>query len=77
MVKEAPGPINFTTFLSIFGERIAGTDDEPTVLNAFNQFNEGDGKCREDKSVSIENYSMNSIHCKARDLPEFTLKLTV
>ena len=49
MVKEAPGPINFTMFLTIFGDRIAGTDDEPTVLNAFNQFNEGDGKCKEDK----------------------------
>lgn len=24
MLSEAPGPLNFTMFLSIFGERIAG-----------------------------------------------------
>lgn len=48
MTKEAPGPINFTMFLTIFGDRIAG-DDETVIVNAFNQFNEGDGKCREDK----------------------------
>lgn len=35
-------------FLTIFGDRIAG-DDEQVITNAFNQFNEGDGKCREDK----------------------------
>ena len=49
MVAEAPGPINFTMFLTIFGDRVQGTDDEATVTTAFNQFDEGEGKCREDK----------------------------
>ncbi|RWS12459.1 myosin regulatory light chain 2-like protein [Dinothrombium tinctorium] len=46
MVSEAPGPINFTMFLTIFGDRIQGTDDEQVILNAFAQYDEGDGKCR-------------------------------
>lgn len=25
MVKEAPGPINFTVFLTMFGEKLKGT----------------------------------------------------
>ena len=46
-VSEAPGPINFTCFLTIFGDRVQGTDDEPTVTNAFGVFDEGEGKCTE------------------------------
>lgn len=48
MISEAPGPINFTTFLTIFGDRVSGTDDEAVILNAFAQYDEGDGKCNED-----------------------------
>lgn len=48
MVAEAPGPINFTMFLTIFGDRIAGTDEEDVIVNAFNLFDEGEGKCREE-----------------------------
>lgn len=49
MVSEAPGPINFTMFLSVFGDRIQGTDDEDVVIAAFNQFDDGEGKCSEEK----------------------------
>lgn len=49
MIQEAPGPINFTMFLTIFGDRVSGTDDEATIVNAFTQFDEGEGKCKEDK----------------------------
>jgi myosin regulatory light chain 12 len=28
MIKEAPGPINFTMFLTLFGEKLNGTDPE-------------------------------------------------
>jgi len=48
MVKEAPGPINFTMFLTIFGDRAQGTDDEQVILNAFAQYDEGDGTCKEE-----------------------------
>lgn len=49
MIQEAPGPINFTMFLTIFGDRVSGTDDEATIISAFTQFDEGEGKCKEDK----------------------------
>ncbi|XP_022243494.1 myosin regulatory light chain 2-like [Limulus polyphemus] len=48
MVAEAPGPINFTMFLTIFGDRITGTDDEDVIINAFNQYDEGEGKVKEE-----------------------------
>ncbi|XP_015782837.1 myosin regulatory light polypeptide 9 [Tetranychus urticae] len=38
MLSEAPGPLNFTMFLSIFGERIAGTDREDVIQAAFRTF---------------------------------------
>lgn len=48
MIAEAPGPINFTMFLTIFGDRAQGTDDEQVILNAFAQFDDGDGTCKEE-----------------------------
>jgi len=38
MMKEAPGPLNFTVFLSLFGDRLTGTDPEDTILGAFKMF---------------------------------------
>ncbi|KAL4617271.1 myosin light chain 5 [Arapaima gigas] len=38
MLKEATGPINFTMFLNLFGEKLHGTDPEETILNAFKMF---------------------------------------
>ncbi|XP_071098781.1 myosin regulatory light chain 12B-like [Haliotis cracherodii] len=35
MMKEAPGPINFTMFLSMFGQKLEGTDPEDVIVNAF------------------------------------------
>merc|ERR1712083_855684 len=40
MMKEAPGPINFTMFLTLFGERLQGTDPEEVIKNAFGCFDE-------------------------------------
>ena len=31
MMSEAPGPINFTMFLTMFGERLQGTDPEEVI----------------------------------------------
>lgn len=38
MLKEATGPLNFTMFLNLFGEKLHGTDAEETILNAFKMF---------------------------------------
>ena len=40
MMTEAPGPINFTMFLTLFGERLQGTDPEDVIKNAFQCFDE-------------------------------------
>ncbi|KAG9270619.1 myosin regulatory light chain 2, ventricular/cardiac muscle isoform isoform X1, partial [Astyanax mexicanus] len=49
MLKEAPGPINFTVFLTMFGEKLKGADPEETILNSFKVFDpEGKGYLRKD-----------------------------
>jgi len=40
MMSEAPGPINFTMFLTMFGEKLNGTDPEDVIKNAFGCFDE-------------------------------------
>lgn len=40
MMNEAPGPINFTMFLTMFGEKLNGTDPEEVIRNAFACFDE-------------------------------------
>ncbi|KAJ1999448.1 hypothetical protein GGI06_006072, partial [Coemansia sp. S85] len=44
MVNEAPGPINFTMFLTLMGEHLSGTDPENEILTAFEAFDmDGNG----------------------------------
>ncbi|XP_005924498.2 myosin regulatory light chain 2, atrial isoform isoform X2 [Haplochromis burtoni] len=38
MLNEGKGPINFTVFLTLFGEKLSGTDPEDTILAAFKPF---------------------------------------
>jgi myosin regulatory light chain 12 len=40
MIAESPGQLNFTHFLTLFGEKTAGTDPEPKVRDAFKMFDE-------------------------------------
>ncbi|XP_063310298.1 myosin regulatory light chain 2, ventricular/cardiac muscle isoform [Pelobates fuscus] len=49
MLNEASGPINFTVFLTMFGEKLKGADPEETILNAFKVFDpEGSGLLKSD-----------------------------
>uniref|UniRef100_A0A8C4NLY4 Myosin, light chain 9a, regulatory n=1 Tax=Eptatretus burgeri TaxID=7764 RepID=A0A8C4NLY4_EPTBU len=49
MIGEAMGPINFTMFLTMFGEKMNGTDPEDVIRNAFACFDEdGTGQINED-----------------------------
>ncbi|XP_050304656.1 myosin regulatory light chain 2 [Anthonomus grandis grandis] len=46
MIREAPGPINLTQLLGLFGSRMAdsgGTDDDEVVAAAFRSFDEPGG----------------------------------
>lgn len=38
MIAEAPGQLNFTSFLNLFGEKMHGSDTETTLKNAFAMF---------------------------------------
>ncbi|CAD7682595.1 unnamed protein product [Nyctereutes procyonoides] len=40
MMNEAPGPINFNMFLTMFGEKLNGIDPEDVIRNAFACFDE-------------------------------------
>merc|ERR1719460_2201784 len=49
MIKEAAGAINFTMFLTLFGEKLNGTDPEDVIKNAFKCFDpSGSGTINED-----------------------------
>merc|ERR1712227_696378 len=48
MMGEATGPINFTMFLTLYGEKLNGTDPEDVIRNAFGCFDdEGSGSIPE------------------------------
>ncbi|VDK70249.1 unnamed protein product [Litomosoides sigmodontis] len=50
MISEAPGPINFTMFLTLFGEKLTGTDPEEVIKNAFQCFDvDNSGFLNEDR----------------------------
>jgi Ca2+-binding EF-hand superfamily protein len=49
MLSEASGPVNFTMFLTIFGARVSGMDEEDVIINAFHIFDEGEGTVSEEK----------------------------
>lgn len=38
MLKESPGQLNFTHFLTLFGEKLHGTDSETALRDAFKMF---------------------------------------
>ncbi|KAF7728365.1 Myosin regulatory light chain 12B [Apophysomyces ossiformis] len=40
MINEAPGPINFTVFLTLMADKLTGTDPENIIINAFAAFDE-------------------------------------
>merc|ERR1712110_408980 len=49
LIKMAPGPINFTMFLTMFGEKLNGTDPEDVIKNAFACFDDqGTGTINEE-----------------------------
>jgi len=49
MIKEASGPINFTVFLTMFGEKLKGADPEDVIVSAFKVLDpEGTGFVKKD-----------------------------
>ncbi|KAF3846105.1 hypothetical protein F7725_003183 [Dissostichus mawsoni] len=49
MIKEASGPINFTVFLTMFGEKLKGADPEDVIITAFKVLDpEGTGSIKKE-----------------------------
>nr|XP_015194637.1 PREDICTED: myosin regulatory light chain 2, skeletal muscle isoform-like [Lepisosteus oculatus] len=49
MLRESNGPINFTTFLTMFGEKLKGADPEDVITSAFKILDpEGKGTIKKD-----------------------------
>lgn len=54
MLNDANGAINFTMFLTLFGEKLNGTDPEDVIRNAFACFDEEQsGQLQEDRLVDL------------------------
>lgn len=56
MLNEAPNPskLNFTMFLTLFGDKMTGYDPEDVIKNAFACFDpDGTGKIDEEKYVNF------------------------
>ncbi len=50
MLEEGQGPINFTTLLTLFGDRLNGTDEENVILTAWKNFDkEASGQINQKK----------------------------
>ncbi|CAJ0929000.1 unnamed protein product, partial [Mesorhabditis belari] len=75
MVTQAPGPINFTMFLTLFGEKLTGTDPEDVIRNAFQCFDDDNsGKITEDRLRELlttmgDRYSHDQVDELFRDAP--------
>ena len=54
MLDEAQGPVNFTTLLTLYGDRLNGTDDENVILNAWKNFDkEGTGLINQKRYIEL------------------------
>ena len=52
MMEEVPNELNFTMFLTLFGDKMTGTDPEDVIKNAFACFDaSSSGKISEDRYV--------------------------
>lgn len=75
MMNEAPGPINFTMFLTLFGERLQGTDPEDVIKNAFACFDEENvGRIHEERLRELltsmgDRFTDEDVSARCRSLP--------
>uniref|UniRef100_A0A3P9K912 EF-hand domain-containing protein n=1 Tax=Oryzias latipes TaxID=8090 RepID=A0A3P9K912_ORYLA len=53
MMNEAPGPVNFTMFLTVFGEKLNGTNPEDMICNAFACFDEDGTELLQSNHLSL------------------------
>jgi myosin regulatory light chain 12 len=75
MLKECPDKLNFTHFLTLFGEKLHGTDTEQALRDAFVLFDEGKtGKLHEEYFKDLlqnvgDQYSKDEVKQVWKELP--------
>jgi len=75
MMNAAPGPINFTMFLTMFGDKLNGTDPEDVIKNAFACFDEdgkgfiGEDRLRELLTTMGDRFTDDEVDEMFRDAP--------
>jgi len=75
MLKESPDKLNFTHFLTLFGEKLHGTDTEQALRDAFTLFDEGKtGKLHEEYFKELlqnvgDQYSKDEVKQVWKELP--------
>lgn len=83
MMNEAPGPINFTMFLTLFGERLQGTDPEDVIKNAFGCFDEEnmgvlpEDRLRELLTTMGDRFTDEDVSCSTGNRTERTVQTIV
>jgi len=75
MLKECPEKLNFTQFLTLFGEKLHGTDSETALGDAFRMFDEEKtGKLHEEYIKDLlqnvgDQYSKDEIKQVWKEMP--------
>jgi len=75
MLKESSDKLNFTHFLTLFGEKLHGTDSETALRDAFKLFDEeGTGKLHEEYAKDLlqnvgDQYSKDEIKQVWKEAP--------
>jgi len=75
MINEGSGSINFTMFLTLFGEKLTGSDPEEVIKNAFQCFDEdnsgtiGEERLRELLTTMGDRYTDEQVDELFRDAP--------
>jgi myosin regulatory light chain 12 len=75
MLKESPDKLNFTHFLTLFGEKLHGTDTETALRDAFKLFDEDNtGKLHEEYAKDLlqnvgDQYSKDEIKQVWKEAP--------
>jgi len=75
MLKESPDKLNFTHFLTLFGEKLHGTDTESALRDAFKLFDEDNtGKLHEEYAKDLlqnvgDQYSKDEIKQVWKEAP--------
>ncbi|KAI6242384.1 putative myosin regulatory light chain [Aphelenchoides fujianensis] len=75
MIGQAAGSINFTMFLTLFGEKLTGTDPQDVIKNAFQCFDEDNSgtipeeRFREIMTTMGERFTDEQVDELLRDAP--------